>query len=73
MRYLALGEVVELHRRVIKQSGGANGIRDFGALESAIAQPEMTFGGEHLYPTLESKATALCFSLVHEPSVFGRE
>jgi death on curing protein len=38
MRYLALGEVVELHRLVLAATGGA-GIRDLGALESAVAQP----------------------------------
>ena len=64
MRYLALGEVVELHRRILDATGGASGIRDFGALESAIAQPKATFGGVDLYPTLVEKAAALGFSLV---------
>ena len=35
MRYLALGEVVELHRRLLEATGGASGIRDFGALSTA--------------------------------------
>jgi death-on-curing protein len=52
MRYLTLIEVLELHRRIIEQSGGASGIRDIGLLESAIAQPRMAFGGEDLYPSL---------------------
>ncbi len=52
IRYLLLFEVVELHRQIIEQSGGALGIRDLGALESALAQPRMTFGGEELYQTL---------------------
>jgi death-on-curing protein len=64
MRYLALAEVVDLHRRLLEATGGAPGIRDLGALESAIAQPRMTFGGVDLYPTLVEKAAALCFSLV---------
>jgi death-on-curing protein len=64
MRYLTLGEVLDLHRRVIEQSGGGDGVRDLGGVESAAAQPQMTFGGDDLYPTIESKATALCFSLV---------
>jgi len=63
MRYVTLGEVVELHRRLL-QACGASGIRDFGALESAVAQPKATFGGVDLYPTLVEKAAALCFSLV---------
>ena len=40
------------------------GVRDAGAVESAVAQPQMTFGGEDLYPTLAEKAAALGFSLV---------
>jgi len=64
MRYLTLGEVVELHRRVLQAGGGAPGIRDLGALDSAVAQPKAAFGGVDLYPTLVEKAAALCFSLV---------
>jgi prophage maintenance system killer protein len=30
MRYLALAEVVELHRRLLQATGGAQGIRDAG-------------------------------------------
>ena len=45
MRYLTLNETLELHRRIIAQSGGAPGVLNLSALESALAQPEMTFGG----------------------------
>ena len=61
MRYLTLIEVLELHRRIIEQSGGASGIRDIGLLESAIAHPRMTFGGEDLYPSWLEKSAALGF------------
>ena len=64
MRYLTLGEVVELHRVVIETTGGASGIRDLGALESALAQPRASFGGVDLHTSLTDKAAALCFSLV---------
>jgi death-on-curing protein len=74
MRYLALAEVVELHRRLLEATGGAAGIRDLGALESAIAQPKTTFVGVDLYPTLVEKAAALCFSLVaNHPFVDGNK
>jgi death on curing protein len=74
MRYLTLKETLELHRRIIEQSGGAFGIRDLGLLESALAQPMMTFGGEDLYPTLTDKASAICFSLVmNHPFVDGNK
>jgi death on curing protein len=64
IRYLKLFEVLELHRQVIAQSGGASGIRDLGLLESALAQPLMTFGGGDLYPSVVEKACALGFSLI---------
>jgi death on curing protein len=64
MRYLSLAEVTELHRLVIEAFGGSHGIRDLGALESAIAQPRMSFGGEDLYPTVVEKAAALGLTLV---------
>ena len=64
MRYLSLQEIISLHSMLIAQSGGSSGLRDRGALESAVAQPEATFGGEELYPDLASKAAALGHSLI---------
>ena len=49
MRFLTLGEVVELHQRLLTQSGGASGIRDLGLLESALAQPKATFAGKLMF------------------------
>jgi death on curing protein len=74
MRYLTLKEAIELHLRIIEQSGGLAGIRDLGMLESALAQPLMTFGGEELYPTLAEKASALGFSLIkNHPFIDGNK
>lgn len=74
MRQLSLAEVVKLHRLVIESSGGSHGLRDLGALESALAQPRMSFGGEDLYPGIAEKAAALCFSLVqNHPFVDGNK
>lgn len=74
MRHLRLAEVIDLHRRVIEVSGGSHGLRDLGALESAVAQPRMTFGGEELYPTVVEKAAALGFTLVqNHPFIDGNK
>lgn len=74
MRYLTLSEVLELHRLLIQQSGGAAGLRDLGTVQSAVAQPQMTFGGAELYSTIEAKAAALCFSLVmNHPFIDGNK
>jgi len=74
MRYLTLAELLEIHRRILVQSGGAGGIRELGAIESALAQPQMTFSGQELYSTIEAKAAAICFSLVmNHPFVDGNK
>lgn len=74
MRYLSLQEVISLHSLLIAQSGGSSGLRDRGALESAVAQPEASFGGEELYPDLASKAAALGHSLIqNHPFVDGNK
>lgn len=74
IRYLTLIEVLQLHHRILEQSGGALGIRDLGLLESAIAQPRMTFGGEDLYPSLLEQAAALGFSIIlNHPFIDGNK
>ena len=74
MRFLTLSEVLQLHLWVIERTGGSTGVRDLNALQSAVAQPRMTFEGQELYPDLETKATALCFSLVMDhPFVDGNK
>ena len=64
IRYLSVREVLRLHDLVMAQSGGVATVRDLAGIESAVAQPRMTFGGDDLYPTLEEKAVAIGFSLI---------
>jgi death-on-curing protein len=74
MRYLSLEEILSLYSLLIAQSGGPSGLRDRGALESAVAQPEASFGGEELYPNVESKAAALGHSLIqNHPFIDGNK
>ena len=74
MRYLTLGEVVALHRAILESSGGASGIRDLGALESALAQPRASFAGADLHITLHAKAAVLGFSLaLNHPFLDGNK
>ncbi|NJC96832.1 MAG: type II toxin-antitoxin system death-on-curing family toxin [Anaerolineales bacterium] len=74
MRYLTVGEILKLYSRVMEQSGGGVGNRDLGGLESAVAQPRMTFNGKELYPTIVEKASALGFSLIqNHPFVDGNK
>ena len=74
VRYLTLAEILELHRRVVGEWGGAAGLRDLGALEGAVAQARQTYGGEDLYVTLADKAVALGFALIrNHPFVDGNK
>ena len=74
MRYLKKDEVLSLHQMLLEQSGGTAGVRDEGALDSALAQPEMSFGGQDLYPKLVDKAAALAYSLIqNHPFIDGNK
>ncbi|WP_069472389.1 type II toxin-antitoxin system death-on-curing family toxin [Candidatus Marithrix sp. Canyon 246] len=74
MKLLTLEQILILHNRVIEQSGGSIGIRDKGILESALAQPYMSYDGQELYPTLIEKVSALGFSLINNhPFIDGNK
>ena len=64
MRMLSKNQVLALHAALLEEFGGTDGIRDMGMLESALAAPFQTFGGESLYPSLQAKAAQLGFGLV---------
>ena len=64
MRYLTLGEVLALHRRILAESGGNPGVRDLAAIASALSQPRVSVRGEDAYPSIIEKAAALGYSLV---------
>lgn len=67
-------QVLRLHGDIIAVSGGSAGLRDEGALDSALAQPFASFGGQDLYPTLTDKAAALGFSLINNhPFIDGNK
>jgi death-on-curing protein len=72
MRYLTLGEVLELYHRIIKQSGGAQGIRDLRVRVSiGTAAHDVRQSGTF---TLVEKASALGFSLIkNHPFVDGNK
>jgi death-on-curing protein len=63
MIYLDIDDIYDMHAEAIRRFGGNPAIHDPGLLESAVAQPRMTFAGTELYRTIEEKAAALAFSL----------
>jgi death-on-curing protein len=72
--YLSIDQVLEIHAYQIRRFGGSPGLGDRGALEAAVGRPQMTFGGEDLYPEIAAKAAALMYSLVmNHPFVDGNK
>lgn len=57
-------QILTLHSELIKMTGGSDGIRDIGLLESALETPFQLYGGEELYPSIQAKAARLCYGLV---------
>lgn len=65
MKRLTLSQVIQLHTILILETGGSEGLRDEGLLDSALNSPFQSFEGEDLYKTVPAKAARLGFSLVN--------
>lgn len=71
---ISVEQVLKIHTVAIEKFGGANGIRDMGGLESSLARPFQTFGGEDLYPTIFEKAAAIGESvIINHPFIDGNK
>lgn len=57
-------QIKYLHNKMIRETGGSNGIRDEGLLDSALSAPFQSFGGMELYPSMIGKAARLCYGLI---------
>lgn len=74
MIVLSKQQILLLHSQLISETGGSDGLRDVGLLESAINSPFQQFGNEDLYPTIQQKASRLCFGLVNNhPFIDGNK
>jgi death-on-curing family protein len=72
--FISLEEVLELHDDQISSFGGTPGVRDEGLLESALAQPQATFGGQFLHPTIAAKAAAYLYHIaMNHPFIDGNK
>ena len=71
---LSLDEVLELHADQISSFGGTDGVRDEGLLESALAQPQATFGGQFLHRTISEQAAAYLYHIaMNHPFIDGNK
>jgi death on curing protein len=64
MDFLQVADVLTLHSAQVDLYGGEHGVREMGLLESAIAQPQATFGGEYLHTDVYQMAAAYLFHIV---------
>lgn len=71
---LSKEQVILLHKRLIETTGGSDGIRDIGMLDSALANPFQSFENKELYPSVQAKAAQLCFGIVkNHPMIDGNK
>ena len=74
MIILTVDEIISIHSLLCRKTGGSDGLRDRGLLESAVYSAEMTFGGAEIYQTLEEKCARLCYALTaNHPFVDGNK
>ena len=64
MILLTVEEIISIHEKLVEATGGSNGLRDKGLLESAVYSAEASFGDLEMYPTIEEKAARLAYSLI---------
>ena len=72
--FLSLDEILEIHQQQIERYGGSVGLRDAAGLESAVATPQATFGGEFLHGSIPAMAAAYLFHLCqNHPFIDGNK
>lgn len=74
MKTLSKRQILMLHQQLVEQTGGFDGVRDDGLLDSALSAPFQSFDSTDVYPSLQQKAARLCFGLVkNHPFVDGNK
>src|SRR6059036_2942595 len=54
---------IAIHRRQLAEHGGADGIRDAGLLESALARPRQRFAYEDPTPAIPALAASIAYGI----------
>ena len=74
MKTLSTRQILLLHEQLCAQTGGSQGQRDEGLLQSALSAPFQSFSGTDAYPSLQQKAARLAFGLVkNHPFIDGNK
>lgn len=64
MKRLSKQQILMLHSALIRETGGLDGLRDEGLLESALEAPFQSFGETDAYPSIQQKGSRLGFGLI---------
>ena len=64
MNKLTAEQVLAMHRELIAEYGGTDGLLDRNLFESALEMPFQTFDGSDLFPSVQQKAVRLGFGLI---------
>lgn len=64
MKRLSKEHIIKLHSQIVELTGGTDGVREMGLLESAIETPFQACFGADVYPTIQEKGTRLGFGLI---------
>jgi len=74
MNWLTVQDIELIHIQIIDESGGSQGTRDAGRVESAIASMRQQAFGKDLYPGIFDKAAVLCRGIIADhPFVDGNK
>ena len=74
MKRLSKKQVIKIHSILINQTGGIDGVKDEGLLESTLNAPFQTFNGEYIYKTIKAKAAKLGYFLIkNHPFIDGNK
>jgi death-on-curing protein len=64
MELLDIENIILFHKKIVNQTGGSDGIRDLGLIESDLNRALMTFDGKELYESLEMKISVIAHGLI---------
>ena len=64
MIVLSKQQIIAMHHTLIVETGGLDGLRDEGLLDSAITAPFQTFDSTELFQSIQQKAARLACGLV---------
>ena len=64
MKKLSKEQVLMLHAELLRETGGAKGLRDEGLLDSALNAPFHSFGETDVFPSLQQKGARLGYGLI---------